>query len=107
MAQGARGFIETTIELSDEEQETVTTRAQAVGMAPEFYLKMMAIAGDRLPEPSAFFPLLRRLAAFGEEYQACMRAFGELSPTAMPQSEKLGETFAQLLQDWDALYGPR
>ncbi len=107
MAQSAPQFVETEIELSEEEHEALTARASSLGLDLATYIRFRALTAGELPEPAAFFPMFRRLAAFAQDYEACMRAYAQSQPDAMEQSDALAKTFAQLLQDWDELYGPR
>ena len=73
-----------------------------------------AEAGTALTEQGGLWPkdglgrydLARRIAAFTQEYEALIRAFAD-QPDALKQAEPLAMTFAQLLEDWHTLYGPR
>jgi hypothetical protein len=100
-------YIETEVELTDEEHEQITANAQAVGLDLEAYVKVRALSGDQLPEPAAFFALFGRLASFAGDYKACLKAFADQDPKALERIDGLGEVFAELLQDWDDRYGPR
>ncbi len=100
-------YIEIDVELTEEEHEQVTAKAKAVGIDVETYFKVRALSVDQLPEPAAFFALYGRLASFAKHYKACLKAFADQDPKAMERIPELADVFAQLLQDWGALYGPR
>ena len=107
MAHVARPFIETETEFTDEEVADITARAKSIGLDMNTYIRVRAVTAGELPDPVAFLPLMRRLAAFATDYEANLRAYAAFSPAALGQSKDLAKTFAQLLQDWDDLYGPR
>lgn len=96
---------EIPIELSDEEHEMLTSRAQSIGISLEGYLRVRMLTSEVLPEPAAFFDLFRRLAAFAKDYERCIQAIAA-PPYDRDLIKDLGEVFAQLIQDWEALYGP-
>lgn len=95
------------LELTQEEIEDVTARAETVGFDFETYVRVRVLSGEGLPEPAAFFALFRRLSAFAADYEACLRALADRHPAALDRPDELAPVFAQLLQDWDDLYGPR
>ncbi len=106
MAQ-ANQFIDMVVDLTEEEAETIRTKAQSVGLDLGTYLKVRGLSSDELPEPVAFFALFRRLASFAKDYEGCLQSFAAQRPDAMKQIPGLAAEFAQLIQDWDDLYGPR
>jgi hypothetical protein len=96
---------EIDIELTQPEIDALTAKAKSIGYELEAYLRLRLVTGSALPEPSAFFSLFRRLTAFAADYEAYLRSF----PGARPpqQYDRLTQSFAGLLEDWDELYGPR
>jgi hypothetical protein len=106
MVKSAPQYVETIIDLSEEEHEIVTAKAQTAGLDLQTYLRFRALTAGELPDPAAFLPLGRRIAAFVKDYEALIRAFAD-RPEAIEQAETLGMTFAQLLEDWHTDYGPR
>ena len=103
----AAEYIDLIVNLSDEEAEGLAEKAKVVGLDPQIYLKVRMLGAGELPDPAAFFLLFRRLTAFANEYEACLQSFAALQPDAMKQIPRLGSQFAQLVQEWDALRGPR
>jgi len=97
---------EIDIELSDEEHEILTSRATAIGVDLEGYLRMRILTAEVLPEPAAFFDIFRRLSAFADDYERCIQAIAT-PPYDSNRIDELAKVFAQILQDWDKLYGPR
>jgi len=106
MVKSAPQYVETYLELSEEEHEIVTAKARTLGLDLQTYIRFRALTAGELPDPAAFLPLARRIAAFAQQYEALIRAFAEQSD-ALEQAETLGTTFAQLLEDWHTQYGPR
>jgi len=97
---------EIEVELTEEEHELLTARAKSLGLDLETYLRVRILIADVLPEPAGFFDLSRRLAAFAKDYKRCIQAIAAPSVQS-DRIDELGKVFAQLLQDWQALYGPR
>jgi len=103
----APAYIETDVELTDEEAEALTAKAKTIGFDLETYIRVRSLTAGDLPEPAAFFALFRSLSSFAGDYEASLRALAEQRPGAPGPPEALADTFARLLQDWDDLYGPR
>jgi len=97
---------EIVVDLSEEEVEQFTAQAKSIGLDLETYIRVRCLTPNGLPEPSAFFGLADRLAAFAKEYKACIKTVAEHG-NADDRLEVLAKDFAQLLQDWDERYGPR
>ena len=104
-APAADKFID--LELSAEELAAVTARAQSAGLDLDSYVRLRVVSAGALPEPAAFFELFRRQAQFAENYTALLKSYAAGGPENLPQIDALTADFAALLEDWDALYGPR
>ena len=94
------------IDMTDEEKAMLEAKARALGIDMEGYMRVRLVGG-RLPEPVAFVALLRRLQSFGGEFTEHVRAVAERRPDALAETRVLEAVFAQLVEDWDDLYGPR
>ncbi len=99
--------VETEIELTDEEYALATDRARMLGFDLETFFRVRALTSQNLPEPTGFLAIVARLQNFAADYRAHMQAIAERQPGLNRQSQGLEASFAQLLQDWDKLYGPR
>ena len=94
------------IALSDEEIEELTGRAKALGLDLETYLRVRLLSPTGLPEPYAFFGLVRRLSAFAQEYEACLKdlAARRNRHKTGPRLDGLKENFAHIVLEWDKRY---
>jgi hypothetical protein len=100
-------YIELHVDLTEEERALVEARAKMLGFDVETFFRVRALTSEDLPEPCAFLEIVSRLQNFAADYRAHMHAIAERHPDVDRQSKTLGASFAKLLQDWDALYGPR
>jgi|GEM_PF-5100929 len=100
-------YIELQTELTEDELRIVEAKAKMLGFDVETFFRVRALTSGDLPEPCTFLALVNRLQNFAADYRAHMRAIADRHPGVDGQSKVLEAAFAQLLQDWDALYGPR
>lgn len=69
-------FIDTVIDLTEEEEALALRRAQYFGLGLADFTRVCALTGG-LPDAGPFIDLTRRLALFGNEYEACVLAIAE------------------------------
>jgi hypothetical protein len=66
-------FIDTTIDLTEEEEALALSRAKYFSLELADFARVCALTGG-LPDAGPFIELTRRLARFGNEYEACVQA---------------------------------
>jgi len=103
----AAQYFDQIVNLTEEEAKKIIAKAEAAGVTPEIYLKVRGLAADQLPDPAAFFALFARIDTFVKGYRACLQSLSRFETGAANQIPPLGAQFAQILQEWDELYGPR
>jgi|GEM_PF-5469083 len=69
-------FINTVVELTEEEEALALSRAKYFGLGLADFARVCALTDD-LPDAGPFIELTRRLARFGDEYEACVLAIAE------------------------------
>jgi hypothetical protein len=69
-------FIDTVIEMTEEEERLALSRARFFRLGLADFARVCALTGG-LPDAGPFIELTRRLALFGNEYEACVLAIAE------------------------------
>lgn len=106
MSKSTPPYIEVDFECTDEEHEIITAKANAAGLDFEAYVRFRTLTAGELPDPAVFLPLAHRFVAFVKDYEALIRDFPG-RPEVIDRADPLGAIFEQLVEDWNAHYGPR